>query len=342
MLYWTSVRIAVGSRLGRSECSNVAEKRAQVPSSNWTTMALCSLSAPTMTGCSLPSSFGLASVALHVFMDCIPVQGSANEWHRCAHTNDSEKPFVLNQKFRAAGFNFTNSILRSLPPEAIERLLLRPVELHVPRQLESPGEPVSHLIFPEQGAASMTTTFADGSQVEIGLYGYESVIGISALMGTKQSLNRVYMQIPGNGFVASVADGRREFQRGEHFQRLALAFVQAQLIQTGQSAGCNAKHTVEQRLARWLLTCADRSKSTRFVISQDFIATMLGIRRMSASAAIAELKTRRVIEHHRNEISLVNRQALESEACECYGVVRQHLDSYAEFDSSVSSHSSVR
>lgn len=237
--------------------------------------------------------------------------------------------------FRVPGLQFSNSILRSLSSDAIDRLQLRPVELKVPRQLESPGEAIEHLIFPERGAASMTTTFADGNQVEVGLYGFESVIGISALMGTKQSLNRVYMQIAGHGFVTSIANGRREFRRGEHFQQLALAFVQAQLIQVGQSAGCNARHSVEERLARWLLTCADRSKSASFVISQDFVATMLGIRRMSASAAIVNLKDRGVIDHHRNEISIVDRHRLELGACECYAVVKHHLDSFAEFDSSV-------
>lgn len=241
-----------------------------------------------------------------------------------------------NRNFSGYPLNFTNSVLRSLPLDAIERLHLRPVSLDVPRQLETPGKSISHLIFLEQGAASMTTTFMDGNQVEAGLFGYESVIGISALMGTKQSLNRIYMQIPGSGFVASVEDGRREFQRGDQFQRLALAFVQAQFIQVAQSAGCNAKHTVEQRLARWLLTCADRSRTTTYALSQDFIATMLGIRRMSAGAALAALKTDGIIEQRRNEISLKNRQALEAKACECYGVVRHHLDSFAEFDSSVS------
>ena len=249
-----------------------------------------------------------------------------------------EKLFVPNQNFRDAGFSFTNSVLRSLPPEAIARLHLRPVHLQVPRQLESPGTAISHLVFLEQGAASMTTTVVDGSQVDVGLCGYESVIGVSALMGTKQSLNRIYMQIPGKGFVAAIEDGRREFQRNEHFQRLALAFVQAQLIQVAQSAGSNAKHTVDKRLARWLLTCADRSRSTTFAISQDFIATMLGIRRMSAVAALANLKAAKVIENRRNEVSLVDRQILELKACECYRLVRHHLDSFAEFDSSVSGH----
>lgn len=241
-----------------------------------------------------------------------------------------------NQNSVGYRFNFTNSILRSLDPESISRLRLRPVSLQVPRQLESPGTAVSHLIFPEQGAASMTMTFLDGTQVEAGLFGYESVIGLSAFMGTKQSLNRIYMQIPGNGFAATVEDGRREFERGQHFHRLALAFVQAQLIQVAQSAGCNAKHTIEERLARWLLTCADRSRSTKFVFSQDFIATMLGVRRMSAGAALADLKAIRIIETSRSLISIVDRQALEMRACECYAVVRHHLDSFAEFDSSVS------
>ena len=246
-----------------------------------------------------------------------------------------EKPFVPNQNPTGAGYTFTNSLLRSLSSDVIQRLNLRPVSLGVPRQLEAPGAAIKHLIFPEQGAASMTTTFMDGSQVEVGLYGYESVIGISALMGTKQSLNRIYMQIPGHGFVASIVDGRREFRLGEHFQELALAFVQAQLIQVAQSAGCNAKHTVEQRLARWLLTCADRSRNTTFTLSQEFLATMLGVRRMSANVAIADLKAQGIITHHRREIGLVNRQALEEKACECYQIVRHHLDSYAAFNSGV-------
>lgn len=240
-----------------------------------------------------------------------------------------------NHNFGGTALTYTNSVLRSLPPDALARLNLRPVTLELPRQLEAPGKTIQHLIFPEKGAASMTTTFLDGSQVEVGLYGFESVIGISALMGTKQSLNRIYMQIAGHGYVAPIEDGRREFQRGEHFQQLALAFVQAQFIQTAQYAGCNARHTVEQRLARWLLTCADRSKSDTFLISQEFLATMLCVRRMSANVAIADLKACGIVEHHRGQIQLVNRHALEGRACECYRVVRDHLDNYAEFDSGV-------
>ena len=96
----------------------------------------------------------------------------------------------------------------------------------------------------------MTTTFNDGSQVEVGMFGYEGVIGVSALMGTKRSLNRVYTQIEGSGFSCAVELARQEFELGETFQSLTLRYVQAQLVQAMQSAGCNAKHRIEQRLSR--------------------------------------------------------------------------------------------
>jgi len=122
----------------------------------------------------------------------------------------------------------------------------------------------------------MTTTFKDESQVEVGMFGYESVIGVSALMGTKKSLNRVYTQIAGHGYSCHVEDARREFRLGGYFQSLVLRYVQAQLVQAMQSAGCNAKHNFEQRLARWLLLCADRAHIDTFKISHEFLADMLG------------------------------------------------------------------
>ncbi len=108
----------------------------------------------------------------------------------------------------------------------------------------------------------MTTTFSDGAQVEVGMFGYESIIGISGLMGTKRSLHRVYTQIPGHGYSCLLETAHREFHLGGSFQALALRYVQAQLVQVTQSAGCNAQYDVDQRLARWLLICADRAHST--------------------------------------------------------------------------------
>ena len=123
----------------------------------------------------------------------------------------------------------------------------------------------------------MTSTFQDGTEVEVGLFGYESVIGVSAFMGVRRSLNRIYMQMPGTGYVSKIVDAQAEFSLGGKFQQLALRYVQMQLTQATQSAACNAKHDISQRLARWLLLCADRAGTTELALPQDFLAIMFGV-----------------------------------------------------------------
>jgi CRP-like cAMP-binding protein len=228
---------------------------------------------------------------------------------------------------------FRNSILKTLDREAVARLCLRPVAFEIEHELEFPGHPIDHLYFVEQGMASMTATFQDGSQVEVGMFGYEGVIGISALMGTKRSLNRVYTQIPGHGYSSAIEVARREFCLGREFQSLTLRYVQTQLLQAAQSAGCNAKHDVDQRLARWLLLCADRAHSNEFALSQEFIADMLGSSRPTVSTAAGLLKESGLIQYSRGVIRLLDVARLEARACECYRVIKDHLDNYTEFDS---------
>jgi len=154
----------------------------------------------------------------------------------------------------------------------VSRLALRRVAFEVGHEIEFPGKPIDNLFFVEEGMASQTVTLLDGSQVEVGMFGYESVIGVSALMGTKLSLNRVYTQIEGYGYSSAFETARKEFDACGAFHSLALRYVQAQLVQAMQSAACNAKHEVEQRLARWLLLCADRAYSSTFRMSQEYLA----------------------------------------------------------------------
>jgi CRP-like cAMP-binding protein len=227
---------------------------------------------------------------------------------------------------------FQNTLLRSIGSEARKRLCLQPVQFEVKHEIEYPGRPIDHLFFLEEGMASMTTTFMDGSQVEVGMFGYESVIGVSALMGTKRSLNRVYTQIAGHGYASSLEIAKREFDRGEDFQHLALRYVQTQLVQSLQSAGCHAKHNVEQRLARWLLICADRAHSNHFKMSQEFLADMLGGTRPTLSMAAGALKHHGLIEYTRGEIHIIDIAGLEKASCECYAIIKNHLDNYAEFE----------
>jgi hypothetical protein len=161
------------------------------------------------------------------------------------------------------------------------------------------------------------------------------VIGISALMGTKQSLNRIYTRIAGSGYSSPIEAARKEFHFGGLFQALALRYVQAQLVQAAQSAGCNAKHRVEQRLARWLLICADRAHSHTFAMSHEYLAYMLGSTRPTVSVVARHLKEQKIIEYSRGTISLLDVAKLERTACECYHVIKDHLDNYAQFGSEI-------
>ena len=228
-----------------------------------------------------------------------------------------------------------NTLLKALDEDIIARLRLQPVKFELKHEIEYPGNPIDRLYFLEEGMASMTTTFKDGSQVEVGMFGYESVIGISALMGTKRSLNRVYTQIAGHGYSCQVEDARREFRLSGKFHFLALRYVQAQLVQAMQSTGCNAKHNFEQRLARWLLICADRAHINAFKISHEFLADMLGGRRPTISTTAAILKRKGLIEYTRGEIRILDVPGLTKTACECYLIIKHHLDNYAEFDTAI-------
>lgn len=230
---------------------------------------------------------------------------------------------------------YKNKVLQGLEPEVIRRLHLHKVKLEVLHEIEYPGSSIENLIFLESGIGSMTTTFRDGSQVEVGMFGYESVMGASALMGTKRSLNRVYMQLDGHGFASKVETAKTEFALGGQFHDLILRYVQAQLTQTAQSAGCNAKHEIGQRLARWLLLCADRAGSNTMHLSHEFLSDMLGVTRPSVALAAQQLRDEGLIEYRRAEIYIPDIGALERKACECYCIVKDHLDNYTEFETGV-------
>ena len=231
---------------------------------------------------------------------------------------------------------FKNTLLNALEGEVVARLHLRPITFELNHELEFTGEPIKRLYFLEAGMASMTTTFKDGSQVEVGMFGYESVIGISGLMGTKEALNRVYTQIAGHGYYCSLEVAKLEFDRGGPFQKLALRYVQAQLVQALQSIGCNAKHNFEQRLARWLLICADRSHTDTFKMSHHLLADMLGGTRATVTIAAGSLKDRGLIDYTRGVISILDVAGLIKASCECYRIIQNHLDDYTKFDSSIS------
>jgi CRP-like cAMP-binding protein len=227
---------------------------------------------------------------------------------------------------------FKNTLLQHFDSAILERLHLRPLKLKLRQTLQNPGEEISHIYFVEEGIGSMTTVFRDGGQVEVGMFGYESMVGVSALMGAKRSLSHIFMQLGGHGYSCSVETAKAEFSRHETFHNLALRYVQAQLTQSTQSAACNATHTHLQRLSRWLLICSDHANSPDLKLSQEFLAEMLGSQRTTVTIAAGILKDKGLIHYTRGSIHILDPKGLEKEACECYLVVKKHLSNFLEFD----------
>lgn len=226
---------------------------------------------------------------------------------------------------------FKNKILQALDSESILRLQLKSLKLEAGREIENPGQTIDDLIFIEDGIGSMTTTFQDGFQVEVGMFGVESVMGSSALIGTRRSLNKVYMQMSGYGFSCSMPAAALEFARFDRFHDVVLRSVQALFVQACQSAGCNAHHSLSQRLSRWLLLCSDRSESLTLLLTHEYLADMLGSNRSTVSIAAEHLQNEGLIRYSRGKVIILDRHGLERRSCECYRVVKNHLANFASF-----------
>lgn len=225
---------------------------------------------------------------------------------------------------------FKNKILRGLDPDVVQRLELRPIPLPSGLQIEEPGDRIQRLIFLEEGIAAKTTMFSDGFEVEIGMYGIESVIGAAALFGATRSPFRVSMQMNGSGYYSPVPAALNEFANHERFRELILRATYVHLVQACQSAACNAHHEVTQRLSRWLLLCADRTEAPILFLTQGYLADMLGVARTSVNAAAEGLQREGLIQYSRGRVQITDRIGLENRACECYRAVREHFEDSLE------------
>jgi CRP-like cAMP-binding protein len=216
-----------------------------------------------------------------------------------------------------------NLILAQLPDSEYEILArsLVPVDLPLEMRLSEPNEPIDYIYFLNTGLISTDALTAKGESVEVGVIGREGFSGLPALLDQPQMSHSVLMQGVGEGLRIRSSIMRDQFLKGGELQRLVHAFAYLQLVQTTQSVLCNRMHEVEARLARWLLTSADRMESESLNLTQEFLAQMLGVQRSTVTVAAGELQRAGVIGYSRGKINILNRAELTKRACECYGIV---------------------
>jgi CRP-like cAMP-binding protein len=220
-----------------------------------------------------------------------------------------------------------NQILAALPPDEYQRIAtyLRPVDLVSGEILLEPNEPIQKVYFPQRAMISLVSIMMDGSTTEIGLIGNEGMIGLSAILGGSSTISRTIVQVSGTALEVSAEIIRQEFQRGEKLHRLLLLYTQALLTQVSQSAACNRQHNIEARLARWLLSVQDCILQNELPLTQEFIANMLGTRRSGVTVAAGLLQQAGIIRYSRGRITILDQQALEDTACECYHLIQNEF-----------------
>lgn len=217
-----------------------------------------------------------------------------------------------------------NEILASLSKDEFGRLAshLEPRELPSGLVLYEIGEQVRHVYFPNNAMISLVTQMRDGRIVEVGLIGKDGMSGLTALMSEGTSPERAVVQIPNGATRVELRVIKEEFMRGGQLQKSLLAYARKFMRQVAQTAACNASHSAEERLSRWLLMCQDRINGSELKLTQEFIAEMLGTRRATVSIGAMVLQNEGLIQYSRGHIKIVDRPGLEAFTCECYQATR--------------------
>ncbi|MBE9035081.1 Crp/Fnr family transcriptional regulator [aff. Roholtiella sp. LEGE 12411] len=220
-----------------------------------------------------------------------------------------------------------NKLLAALPTSEYERLIphLKFVELSFNQIIYEAGEPITHVYFPNQSMISIVTIMEDGSTVEAGIVSNEGMVGIPVILGGDTTTTTAMVQVADGAMRMDADVLKTEFNRGGALQSLLLRYVQAQYTELAQGVACNRLHTLEERLARWLLTITDRLESVDFLLTQELIAQMLGVRRSGVTVAASTLSRAGIIRYNRGRISILNRETLEATSCECYRVIQDEF-----------------
>jgi CRP-like cAMP-binding protein len=219
-------------------------------------------------------------------------------------------------------------MLASLAEADLETLLpqLRFVDLPQGMVLFEAGGTISHIYFPHAGVVSLVVELASGQMIEAAMIGREGIVGGLSALDSNISISRAIVQVAGAASVADLDDVRRLGEESVGFRTILIKHEQVLLAQSQQSAACNATHTIEARLSRWLLRCRDLVGSEDLQLTQEFIAQMLGVRRTSVSIVANTLQRAGLIKYSRGRIGVLDLEGLRESACECYEKVKSISD----------------
>ena len=220
-----------------------------------------------------------------------------------------------------------NHLLAALPAAEFERLAphLELVPMLLGESLYEPGEQLQHVYFPTTAIVSLLFVLESGASAEIAGVGNEGILGISLFMGGDTTPSSAVVQTAGHGYRLPGRLLKEEFNRGGLMHRLLLRYTQALLTQMCQTAACNRHHSIEQQLCRWLLLTLDRLPSNELLMTQELVASALGVRREGITEAAGKLQRAGVIRYRRGHIAVLERSGLEAGACECYAVAKKEL-----------------
>lgn len=214
-----------------------------------------------------------------------------------------------------------NRILAALAPREYERLLpdLEMISLPLEVSLYKSGDFIEYVYFPSDGVVSLITHMKSGPAIEVGLIGSDGMVGIPVLLGDRIAFEEAVVQIEGSA-LRMKSEKLKDRLKKAHNPLLTelLLYTRVLMKQVAQTAACNRLHTVERRLARWLLMCHDRVGLNELPLTQELISNMLGTRRASVGSAASGLQAEGVIRYSRGRITVLNRAKLEEFACECY------------------------
>ena len=222
-----------------------------------------------------------------------------------------------------------NRLLEALSTEQFQRIRsqLTTVVLKPGQVLYGPQQPITHLYFPIDSAISLLSISKDGNSVEIGMIGAEGVVGIAALLGRNSVSCINLVQAGGKAERVPIVLAKDLFAQSPAFRSLLLRYTYSVIVQVAQSALCSMFHSVENRVARWLLATDDRTPVQPLFYTHEFLATILGTRRVSITLALGAMEKAGIVETGRGKITVKDRKALESLSCECYLISKKEIES---------------